>query len=75
MNALDYIRNGYMLAGMGKPEPQLPLTPAVFHILLALFGLWLAVAYQIYLINLGHAAPQTLAEWVAGRAARAGRAY
>jgi DNA-binding PadR family transcriptional regulator len=23
---------------MGKPEPQLPLTPAVFHILLALFG-------------------------------------
>jgi DNA-binding PadR family transcriptional regulator len=23
---------------MGKPEPQVPLTPAVFHILLALFG-------------------------------------
>jgi DNA-binding PadR family transcriptional regulator len=23
---------------MGKSEPQLPLTPAVFHILLALFG-------------------------------------
>jgi DNA-binding PadR family transcriptional regulator len=27
-----------MLAHMGKPEPQAPLTPAVFHILLALFG-------------------------------------
>ena len=27
-----------MLAGMGKSEPQVPLTPAVFHILLALFG-------------------------------------
>jgi DNA-binding MarR family transcriptional regulator len=35
---LDYIRHGYMLARMGKPEPQVPLTPAVFHILLALFG-------------------------------------
>jgi DNA-binding PadR family transcriptional regulator len=35
---LDYIRNGYMLAHMGKTEPQAPLTPAVFHILLALFG-------------------------------------
>ena len=23
---------------MGKVEPQVPLTPAVFHILLALFG-------------------------------------
>ena len=23
---------------MSKPEPSLPLTPAVFHILLALFG-------------------------------------
>ena len=23
---------------MSKPEPQVPLTPAVFHILLALFG-------------------------------------
>jgi uncharacterized membrane protein len=30
-------------------------------ILLALFGVWLAVAYQIYLINLGHAAPQSVA--------------
>jgi DNA-binding MarR family transcriptional regulator len=36
--SLDYIRHGYMLARMGKPEPQVPLTPAVFHILLALFG-------------------------------------
>jgi DNA-binding MarR family transcriptional regulator len=35
---LDYIRNGYILAHMGKSEPQVPLTPAVFHILLALFG-------------------------------------
>lgn len=28
---------------------------------LVLFAFWLAVAYQIYLTNLGHAAPQTLA--------------
>ena len=35
---LDYIRRGYILARMGKPEPQVPLTPAVFHILLALVG-------------------------------------
>src|SRR2546423_12762573 len=35
---LDYIRNGYTLARMGKSEPQVPLTPAVFHILLALVG-------------------------------------
>ena len=35
---LDYIRNGYTLVRMGKAEPQVPLTPAVFHILLALFG-------------------------------------
>jgi DNA-binding PadR family transcriptional regulator len=27
-----------MLTGMSKSEPQVPLTPAVFHILLALFG-------------------------------------
>ena len=47
-SALDYIRDGYMLTRMvksespksapRKPEPQVPLTPAVFHILLALFG-------------------------------------
>jgi DNA-binding MarR family transcriptional regulator len=37
-SALDYIRNGYILTRMDKNEPQLPLTPAVFHILLALFG-------------------------------------
>ena len=36
--AIDYIRNGYILTAMGKTEPQVPLTPAVFHILLALFG-------------------------------------
>lgn len=35
---LDYIRYGYRVPGMGKSAPQLPLTPAVFHILLALFG-------------------------------------
>jgi DNA-binding MarR family transcriptional regulator len=35
---LDYIRNRYKLPRMVKSEPQLPLTPAVFHILLALFG-------------------------------------
>jgi len=35
---LDYIRHGYILARMGKSERQVPLTPAVFHILLALFG-------------------------------------
>jgi DNA-binding MarR family transcriptional regulator len=36
-STLDYIRNGYMLARMSK-SPQVPLTPAVFHILLALVG-------------------------------------
>jgi hypothetical protein len=35
---LDYIRNGYKLTHMDKHELQLPLTPAVFHILLALIG-------------------------------------
>jgi uncharacterized membrane protein len=30
-------------------------------VLLSLFFVWLAVAYQIYLVNLGHAAPQTFA--------------
>jgi DNA-binding MarR family transcriptional regulator len=35
---LDYIRHGYMLARMRKSVPQAPLTPAVFHILLALVG-------------------------------------
>lgn len=41
-SSLDYIRNGYILARMSKSGlqsgPQVPLTPAVFHILLALFG-------------------------------------
>jgi DNA-binding MarR family transcriptional regulator len=36
--AIDYIRNGYIISRMSKSRPQLPLTPAVFHILLALFG-------------------------------------
>src|SRR5258708_39947818 len=35
---VDYIRNGYILRQMRKSEPKVPLTPAVFHILLALFG-------------------------------------
>ena len=35
---LDYIRNGYIQLRMSKSGPQVPLTPAVFHILLALFG-------------------------------------
>ena len=44
-------------------------SPAIGSILLlgaielALFALWLAVAYQIYLTNLGHAAPQTIASF------------
>jgi uncharacterized membrane protein len=44
-------------------SPALGSILGVGAILLALFGLWLAVAYQIYLINLGHAAPQTLASF------------
>src|SRR5258708_9283832 len=36
--AIDYIRHGYIISRMSKSRPQLPLTPAVFHILLALFG-------------------------------------
>jgi DNA-binding MarR family transcriptional regulator len=36
--AIDYIRYGYIMGRMSKSEPTLPLTPAVFHILLALFG-------------------------------------
>src|SRR5258707_2485884 len=36
--AIDYIRHGYIINRMSKSRPQLPLTPAVFHILLALFG-------------------------------------
>jgi DNA-binding MarR family transcriptional regulator len=35
---LDYIRNGYIQIHMSKSGPQVPLTPAVFHILLALVG-------------------------------------
>jgi uncharacterized membrane protein len=44
-------------------------SPAIGSILLlgaielALFALWLGVAYQIYLTNLGHAAPQTVASF------------
>jgi uncharacterized membrane protein len=44
-------------------------SPAIGSILLlgavelALFALWLGVAYQIYLTNLGHAAPQTIASF------------
>src|SRR5258708_13534516 len=36
--AIDYICHGYIINRMSKSRPQLPLTPAVFHILLALFG-------------------------------------
>jgi DNA-binding PadR family transcriptional regulator len=36
--AVDYIRYGYIKVCMSKSRPQVPLTPAVFHILLALFG-------------------------------------
>jgi len=42
-------------------SPALGSILLVGAILLALFGVWLAVAYQIYLINLGHAAPQSVA--------------
>ena len=36
---IDYIRYGYIYHNrMSKSQPPLPLTPAVFHILLALFG-------------------------------------
>jgi len=35
---VNYIRDGYIMAHMRKSRPTVPLTPAVFHILLALFG-------------------------------------
>jgi DNA-binding MarR family transcriptional regulator len=35
---VGYIRNGYIQVRMSKSGPQVPLTPAVFHILLALVG-------------------------------------
>jgi DNA-binding PadR family transcriptional regulator len=35
---IDYIRHGYIIRGMSKSSPSGPLTPAVFHILLALYG-------------------------------------
>jgi DNA-binding MarR family transcriptional regulator len=35
---IDYIRSGYIIQHMSKSGPTVPLTPAVFHILLALFG-------------------------------------
>jgi uncharacterized membrane protein len=41
-------------------SPAIGSIIGVGAILLALFGLWLGVAFQIYLTNLGHAAPQTL---------------
>jgi uncharacterized membrane protein len=44
-------------------SPALGSILGVGAILLALFFLWLAVAYQIYLLNLGHAAPQTIASF------------
>jgi len=44
-------------------SPALGSILGVGAILLALFFLWLAVAYQIYLMNLGHAAPQTIASF------------
>ena len=44
-------------------SPALGSILLVGAILLALFGVWLAVAYQIYLMNLGHAAPQTIASF------------
>jgi DNA-binding MarR family transcriptional regulator len=37
-STLDYIRNGYIQLHMNKSGPQVPLTPAVFHIMLALVG-------------------------------------
>ena len=33
---IDYIHNGYIIRNMSKSNPAGPLTPAVFHILLAL---------------------------------------
>lgn len=36
--SLDYIRRGYSMRRMSKSRPTGPLTPAVFHILLALHG-------------------------------------
>src|SRR5258708_24825497 len=35
---VDYIGDGYIIGRMSKSRPVGPLTPAVFHILLALFG-------------------------------------
>lgn len=35
---VDYIRDGCIMRCMSKASPSGPLTPAVFHILLALYG-------------------------------------
>jgi DNA-binding MarR family transcriptional regulator len=35
---IDYIRHGYIMRRMSRSSPAGPLTPAVFHILLALYG-------------------------------------
>jgi DNA-binding PadR family transcriptional regulator len=35
---LTYVRHGRTLASMKRDQPQIPLTPAVFYILLALAG-------------------------------------
>src|SRR5579859_7821284 len=37
-NGIDCIRHGYIMRRMSKSSPTGPLTPAVFHILLALYG-------------------------------------
>lgn len=38
MRGIDYIRYGYIIIPMSASTPLGPLTPAVFHILLALHG-------------------------------------
>ncbi len=38
MRRIDYIRYGYIITRMSASTPLGPLTPAVFHILLALHG-------------------------------------
>ena len=34
---IGYIRQGYIMKRMSKSSPTVPLTPAVFHVLLALY--------------------------------------
>ena len=38
IQSADYIRDGCIMRCMSKASPSGPLTPAVFHILLALYG-------------------------------------